>query len=82
MQYLGFEAFEKSINNLGTSVIFMARDRNETVLIIVSRDGKSLSLGFKGSVLGEGKFRAPLSHENAVVLRNLFPFTAPIRGLS
>ena len=83
MQYLGFDAFEKSINNTESASVFMAKDGQETVIVISAQGGKSgAELGFKGSDLGNGKFKAPLSHENAGVLRKLFPFTAPARGLS
>ncbi|MDR0495617.1 MAG: tagaturonate epimerase family protein [Treponema sp.] len=78
MQYLGFETYEKSINSIDSSVVFMAKDGNETVIIT---EGKA-QLGFKGTELEDGKFRSPLTHENAEVLRRLFPFTAPVRGLS
>ncbi|MCL2805207.1 MAG: tagaturonate epimerase family protein [Treponema sp.] len=81
MQYLGYEAFEKSINNVGTSVVFMAKDNDETVIIISGPD----SLGFKAEDLGveddNRKFKAKLTHDNACVLRKLFPFTAPVRVL-
>ena len=90
MRYLGFEAFEKSINNVEPNIVFMAKDSkpgttpgSETVLIIASQGGRSgAQLGFNGEDLGDGIFRAPLNHDNANVLRRLFPFTAPIRGLS
>ena len=80
MQYSGFDAYEKSINNIDGSVVFMAKDRGETVIVISSPDGKG-AFGFKGEDIGEGKLRCPLSHENACVLRRLFKFTSPVRGL-
>jgi hypothetical protein len=83
MKHFGFEAFEKSINSLGSTSVFMINDGNETAIIIAANEGKSgAQLGFKGIDLGNGKFRSPLTHENAKVLRKLFPFTAPVRGLS
>jgi hypothetical protein len=92
MQYPDFEAYEKSINsvnsNLGDkSVVFMAKDGDETVIIISANGGHAggktgAELGFKGKDIGDGKFRSPLNHENAKALRALFPFTAPVRGLS
>ena len=89
MQYLGFDVYEKSINPVESSginaCVFMAKDGEETVLIVAPKEGSKTSavdLGFSGVALGDGKFRAPLNHENAVVLRKLFPFTAPVRGLS
>jgi len=84
MQYLGFDAYEKSINKVEQSVVFMAKDGDETAIIIAAEAGsKSVSeLGFKGVETGDGKYRCPLTHENAETLRRLFPFTAPVRGLS
>jgi len=82
MQYSGFDAYEKSINKINGSFVFMAKDKGETVIVTAAEDGKnSVPMGFTGSDIGEGKFLAPLTHENAVVLRRLFPFTAPCRGL-
>jgi len=86
MQYLGFETYEKSINSIDSTVVFMAKDgasfSGADFLIIAADGGKTGSqLGFKGDDLGGGKFRAELTHENAVVLRRIFPFTAPVRGL-
>ena len=110
MQYLGFDAYEKSINKLDSFDVFMAKDGTETVLIIADNDGKQAAdketaackgpaagkepasgpaaslaigpLGFIGVEFGGGKFKAPLNHKNAEVLRKLFPFTAPAPGLS
>jgi hypothetical protein len=83
MQYLGFEAYEKSINAVGSSVVFMAKDGDETVIIAApgSAGKPADNPGFTGAALGGGKFRAPLTHENAEVLRKLFPFTKPVKGL-
>jgi hypothetical protein len=79
MDYLGFNAYEKSINKAGSSTVFMAKDGDEDVIIALSGDGEKP--GFTGQDLGGGKLRAPLNHENAGVLRKLFPFTAPSRVL-
>jgi hypothetical protein len=82
MNYSGFEAYEKSINKTGGAdsvTVFMAKDGDETVLIAEFGGGKNP--GFKGTDLGGGKIKAPLTHENAVTLRRLFPFTAPSRVL-
>jgi len=82
MLYKGFNAYERSINNIDSTVVFMAKDDDKDFLIIASGDGKTGSqLGFKGDDLGGGKFRAALTHENACLLRSLFPFTSPVRGL-
>ena len=80
MQYFGFEAYEKSINEAGAASVFMAKDGDETAIIVISKDGSPL--GFVGEKSGGGVFKAPLIHKNAENLRKLFPFTAPVRGLS
>ena len=79
MNYLGFDAFEKSINEVeaGAAAVFMAKENDKTFIII---SGKN-ALGFKAEDIGNGKFKAELNHENAVVMRKLFPFTAPVCGL-
>ena len=83
MDHLGFDVYEKSVNLIDSIKVYMAKDGEETVIITSSPEGKAAAhLGFSGRDLGSGKFRAPLSHENANVLRKLFPFTAPVRGLS
>ncbi|MHB9292094.1 tagaturonate epimerase [Hollandina sp. SP2] len=81
MRYLGFDAYEKSIHTTGSSVVFMAREGDEIVIICVPKAGTPEPLGFTGQDLGDGRLRVPLTHENAEVLRKHFPFTAPVRGL-
>jgi len=82
MLYLGFNAYEKSINSIDSTVVFMAKDGERDFLIIAANGEKTGSqLGFKGEDIDGGIFRAALTHENACVLRNLFPFTSPVRGL-
>ncbi|MDR0526147.1 MAG: tagaturonate epimerase family protein [Spirochaetaceae bacterium] len=83
MSYLGFEVYEKSINPIGSSVVFMAKEKNERVLIAApAESGKPAPiLGFTGEI-HNGIFRAPLTHANGEVLRKLFPFTKPVRGLT
>ncbi|MDR1029578.1 MAG: tagaturonate epimerase family protein, partial [Treponema sp.] len=87
MDYLGFDAYEKSIQTTGSSVVFMAREVDETVIICAPQEAGgtsdfSIALGFTGQDLGGGRLRVPLTHENAEVLRKRFPFTAPVRGLT
>jgi hypothetical protein len=72
MDYFGFDAYEKSINRKGTSTVFMAKDTDGDVLIVQGKNP-----GFTGTKLPEDKFKAPLNHKNAEVLRKHFPFTAP-----
>ncbi|MDR2445411.1 MAG: tagaturonate epimerase family protein [Spirochaetaceae bacterium] len=80
MNYLGFDAYEKSINKIGSYLVFMAKEGDETV-IIAQREGTPGEPWFIGKDLGDGKVRASLTHENAETLRKLFPFTAPVRVL-
>lgn len=83
MDYLGFDAYEKSIRPTGSSVVFMAREADETVIICAPQEGGAPdALGFTGQDIGRGRLRVPLTHENAEVLRKRFPFTAPVRGLT
>ena len=82
MQYSGFDVFEKSINKIDSTEIFMARYGNDIVIIAAGPAGKAAELGFSGWKLAGGIFSAPLCHENAIVLRKLFPFCAPVCGLS
>ncbi|MDR2433651.1 MAG: tagaturonate epimerase family protein [Treponema sp.] len=78
MNYSGFDVYERSIHKAeGSGVeVFMAKDAAGDFLVIAGKDH-----GFKGERLADGKIRVPLSHENAGVLRALFPFTAPGRVL-
>lgn len=51
----------------------MAESDTEGTVIVASN-----GLGFKNTKAGGGLVTAPLNHENAEVLRALFPFTAPV----
>jgi hypothetical protein len=77
MDYFGFDAYEKSINKIGVAEIFMAKGINEDIIIVIN----GTHLGFKGIEVNGGILKVPLNHENAVVLRNLLPFTGPSRVL-
>ena len=77
MQNFYLKIFEKSSNTIGKTAVCMAKDGDKTILILMGHD----KCGFKAEDSGDGKFRAELTHENAVVLRKHFPWTAPVRGL-
>ncbi|MCL2211609.1 MAG: tagaturonate epimerase family protein [Treponema sp.] len=77
MNNFNLRIFEKSSNTIGKTAVCMAKDGDKTVLIIMGQD----KCGFKAEDSGEGKFKAELTHENAVVLRKHFPWTAPVKGL-
>jgi hypothetical protein len=84
MDYLGFNAYEHSINRKGPSTVFMAA--GPTGQSSPSGEGDFLVIqgknpGFKGTRLQGNTLKAPLSHKNAEVLRRLFPFAAPSRVL-
>ncbi len=75
-----FIAYPESINDLNGQTVFMAREQEADVLIIAGGD-----LGFAGEdFIADGCRcrKAPLTHDNAVNLRRLFPFTAPRQGLA
>ena len=76
MDYQGFDAYEKSINRKGPSAVFMAKEGGTDFIVVQGKNP-----GFKGEKLPGNKFKAPLNHKNAEVLRKLFPFTAPSRVL-
>ena len=72
MDYFGFNAYEKSINKKGSSTVFMIREQDCDAIAVIGKNP-----GFKAEKLPGNKYRAPLNHKNADVLRKLFPFTAP-----
>jgi len=81
MQYYGYEAYEKSINNFGSASVFMAKENNQTFIIIAGNGNSDAALGFSCEERDNGIFRCELTHKNACVLRKIFPWTAPVRGL-
>ena len=76
MDYLGFDAYENSINKKGSSTVFMAKEAGVDFLIIQGKNP-----GFKGVKLSGGNIKAPLNHVNANALRKFLPFTAPSKVL-
>ncbi|MDR1232487.1 MAG: tagaturonate epimerase family protein [Spirochaetaceae bacterium] len=72
MNYQHYKVFDKSVNKIDGRDVFMASDGAETTVIVAAE-----GLGFSGKNAGDGNVIAPLSHENALLLRKLFPFTAP-----
>lgn len=63
--------YPKSTHAYGESVVSMVRGEDADFLHVTGPNP-----GFAGAET-EGAFFAPLTHENAVLLRKLFPFTAP-----
>ncbi|MCL2833567.1 MAG: tagaturonate epimerase family protein [Treponema sp.] len=76
MEYFGFNAYEKSINKKGSTTVFMIKDGETDAIAIFGKNP-----GFKAEKLPGNKFKAPLNHRNAEVLRKIFPFTAPSQVL-
>ena len=82
MNYSGFDVYEKSIHRIQA-----AGSQAEIVMVKGGAAGGDFLLisgknpGFSGEQLADGKTKAPLNHENAVMLRTVFPFTAPVRVL-
>jgi hypothetical protein len=80
MNYSGFDVYEKSIHKIqgedSGAEVFMAKEGKEDFLVISGKNP-----GFQGEQIGAGRIKAPLNHENANVLRRLFPFAAPGRVL-
>ncbi|HHU03337.1 MAG: tagaturonate epimerase family protein [Christensenellales bacterium] len=75
----GFEIYNNSVNYYGASSVMMAKKDKEDYIIVVGE-----SLGFEGEKCvykGENAILAEKTHSNAKLLRKLFPFTAPTRGL-
>ena len=88
MNISGFEIYEKSLHKAqadGSAFeVCMAKGSQSGVLQGDDKDflivnGKNP--GFSGEPLADGKIKAPLNHENAAVLRRIFPFTVPGRVL-
>ena len=93
MNYLGFDAYETSINKIELTVVVPKADRGyddkvESFTVFMAKEAGQDFLvvqgenpGFKGKKVSEGVIKAPLNHANAKVLRNVFPFTAPSKVL-
>ena len=65
------QIYPKSVQACGASSVSMLRTEDADFLRVTGPNP-----GFFG-VEADGAFLAPLTHENADVLRRLFPFTAP-----
>lgn len=70
------QTYPKSTHRANGCTVSMVRGTNADYLSI-----SGTNPGFAGEA-AEGLFLAPLTHENAVLLRKLFPFTAPKPVLS
>ncbi len=72
------KVFEKSVRVKDGVRIFMAEIDGETAILT---EGDAGFTGEKKVIDGKEMTVCPLNHENACVLRSLFPFTAPTRVL-
>ncbi|MEN6595148.1 MAG: tagaturonate epimerase family protein, partial [Clostridiaceae bacterium] len=70
------QTYPKSTHTCGSSAVSMVRGEDADFLSVSGSNP-----GFLGETKN-GAFLAPLTHENAVLLRKLFPFTAPKPVLS
>lgn len=76
---VAYGVYPLSINTVDGGTVFMVDDAGETLLVAVGKDWDFTGVEFE--VDGLACVAAPLTHANAQVLRQLFPFTAPIRVL-
>ncbi len=71
----GYKPYSKSVNMIDGKTVYMSKEETEDILIIVGGD-----LGFEGNNFEKNGIKytkAPLTHNNACKLRELFSFTAP-----
>ena len=71
------EAYPASARKVGDDWVFMARDTEQDWLFASGKAGRSYE-GTARNDAAPGWVQAPLSSVNAAVLRDMFPFTAPI----
>jgi hypothetical protein len=81
MEYQGFDVYEKSINKKGPATIFMAKEGMEDFLVVQGENPGFTGTAVRSEKIPGAVLKAPLNHKNAVVLRKIFPFTAPSRVL-
>lgn len=70
-----YSVYPGSVRALGGGLVYMADAGNEDVIV-----AKNIP-GFEGETR-DGVVVAPLTHNNAMALRQLFPYTAPAKVLS
>ncbi|HRV72783.1 MAG TPA: tagaturonate epimerase family protein [Eubacteriales bacterium] len=70
------DIYKNSVHSAGNTTVSVARGSKADVLVV-----RGENPGFSGQVI-DGEFIAPENHENAVVLRRVFPFTAPVPVLT
>lgn len=73
--------YKSSIYRRENEIVAMARDQTSRFLLVISKYKDGISSKFAGEqIKGHGLFArvCPLSEENAVVVRELFPWTMPV----
>jgi len=73
-----YAVYPNSINWVNEKLVCMARFLNQDLIISDATTGFS---GDQIDISGKQWIRAELNHENAITLREQFPFTSPIRVL-
>ncbi len=74
---VAFGIYPESLHEVEGDLLFLAKDENQKRLIVIG-SGRIFE-AFQGDTVIEGQLKScPLSHENAKVLRQLFPFTSPV----
>lgn len=81
-----YQVYPKSINRLEKDFIFLARLDKDKCLVVVSFSGRDSFLEkFEGEMLADVRLESgtvvkqcPLTHHNAVTIRELFEFTRPV----
>jgi hypothetical protein len=79
--FLEYGVYEASLNTIGQDCVFMVDAIEKDVIVATG----NLSKQFQGNIIQEGPFTyaiCDLTHENASVLRSLFPFTKAIPVLN
>jgi len=74
-----YGVYPLSINKIDGGTVFMAEEDGKTLIVAVGKEW-----GFTGNAFevdGKQCIAAPTTHENAELLRQLFPFTKPKRVL-
>jgi len=78
---LGVFFYRSSIHKLGNVILALGRDQSSRFLIAISDRDSGVISEFTGEQIGDTDVfarKCPLNHQNAVVLRKYFPWTAPV----
>ena len=73
--------YKKSIHKVDGTIVSMGRDQSKRFIMVLSAKETGIIAEFSGEQIGDsGIFarKCPLNHHNAKVLRQYFPWTAPV----